>query len=98
MPQRLAPSAVARSARSIAQLRRRLTAVAGRWTWEPAKAVVNRAKHGLKFETAVLVFGDAFHASKPDPHPDGDRWHHRTCWVSVATCDSHLAGRTRRRR
>jgi len=32
-------------------------------------------KHGLSFETAVLVFDDPFHASKPDPHPDGDRWH-----------------------
>jgi uncharacterized protein len=21
------------------------------------------------------VFDDPFHASKPDPHPDGDRWH-----------------------
>jgi uncharacterized DUF497 family protein len=29
----------------------------------------------LSFETAVLVFDDPLHASKPDPHPDGDRWH-----------------------
>ncbi len=45
-----------------------------RWIWEPDKAVANRSKHGLSFETAVLVFDDPFHASKPDPHPDGDRW------------------------
>ena len=45
------------------------------WTWDPEKAAANRAKHGLSFETAVLVFDDPFHASKPDPHPDGDRWH-----------------------
>jgi uncharacterized DUF497 family protein len=31
-------------------------------------------KHGLSFETAVLVFDDPLHASKPEPHPDGDRW------------------------
>jgi uncharacterized DUF497 family protein len=45
-----------------------------RWTWNPDKAAGNRAKHGLSFETAALVFDDPFHASKPDPHPDGDRW------------------------
>jgi uncharacterized DUF497 family protein len=45
-----------------------------RWTWDPRKAAANRAKHGLSFETAVLVFDDPLHASKPDPHTDGDRW------------------------
>jgi hypothetical protein len=29
----------------------------------------------LSFETAVLAFDDPLHASRPDPHPDGDRWH-----------------------
>jgi uncharacterized protein len=46
-----------------------------RWTWDIDKAKANRAKHCLSFETAVLVFDDPLHASKPDPHPDGDRWH-----------------------
>jgi hypothetical protein len=46
-----------------------------RWTWDIGKAKANRAKHGLSFETAALVFDDPLHASKPDPHPDGDRWH-----------------------
>jgi len=46
-----------------------------RWTWDPDKAAANRAKHGLSFETAVQVFDDPLHASKPDPHPGGDRWH-----------------------
>jgi uncharacterized protein len=46
-----------------------------RWTWDPEKAATNRTKHGLSFETAVLVFDDPLHASKPDPHPDGDRWY-----------------------
>ena len=45
-----------------------------RWTWDPDKAVANRIKHGLSFETAVLVFDDPLHASKPDLHPEGDRW------------------------
>lgn len=46
-----------------------------RWTWDPGKAAANRAKHGLSFELAAAVFEDPFHLSKPDPHPDGDRWH-----------------------
>jgi uncharacterized DUF497 family protein len=45
-----------------------------RWIWNPDKAAANRSKHGLSFETALLVFDDPFHASKTDPHPDGDRW------------------------
>jgi uncharacterized DUF497 family protein len=44
------------------------------WTWDPTKAAINRTKHGLSLETAVLVFDDPLHASKHDPHPDGDRW------------------------
>ena len=42
------------------------------WTWDPDKAAANRVKHGLSFETAVLVFDDPLHASKPDPHRFGD--------------------------
>jgi uncharacterized DUF497 family protein len=45
------------------------------WSWDAKKAATNRTKHGLSFETAVRVFNEPFHASKPDPHPDGDRWH-----------------------
>jgi uncharacterized DUF497 family protein len=43
------------------------------WTWDSKKAAANRAKHGLSFQTAERVFDDPLHASKPDPHPDGDR-------------------------
>jgi uncharacterized DUF497 family protein len=46
-----------------------------RWTWDRDKARANRTKHGLSFETAVLVFDDPLQLSRPDPHPDGDRWH-----------------------
>ena len=45
------------------------------WTWDPGKAAANHVKHGLSFETAAMVFDDPLHASKPDSHPDGDRWH-----------------------
>jgi uncharacterized protein len=45
-----------------------------RWTWDPVKTMTNRAKHGLSFETAVRVFDDPLHMSRPDHHPDGDRW------------------------
>jgi uncharacterized protein len=45
-----------------------------RWIWDSDKAASNRSKHGLSFETALLVFDDPLHASKPDPHPDGNRW------------------------
>jgi uncharacterized DUF497 family protein len=46
-----------------------------RWSWDRKKAAANRTKHGLSFETAARVFDDPFHVSKPDLHPDGDRWH-----------------------
>jgi uncharacterized DUF497 family protein len=45
-----------------------------RWTWDSDKAAANLSKHGLSFETAGFVFDDPLHASKPDPHPAGDRW------------------------
>ncbi len=45
-----------------------------RWIWDQDKAAANRSKHGLSFETAVLVFDDPLHASQPDLHPAGDRW------------------------
>jgi uncharacterized protein len=44
------------------------------WTWDPRKAAANLAKHGVSFQTAVLVFDDPLQFSRPDPHPDGDRW------------------------
>jgi len=44
------------------------------WTWDPDKDAANRRKHRVSFETAAFVFDDPMHASRPDPHPDGDRW------------------------
>jgi uncharacterized DUF497 family protein len=34
----------------------------------------NKRDHGLSFETAQRVFDDNLALSRPDPHPDGDRW------------------------
>jgi uncharacterized protein len=45
-----------------------------RWTWRDEKHRINRRDHGLSFETAQLVFDDPLAVSRPDPHPDGDRW------------------------
>jgi hypothetical protein len=45
-----------------------------RWIWNAEKAKVNLLKHGIAFSEAALVFRDPLHASRLDPHPDGDRW------------------------
>jgi uncharacterized DUF497 family protein len=45
-----------------------------RWTWQDEKNRTNKRDHGLSFETAQLVFNDELAVSRPDPHPDGDRW------------------------
>ena len=44
------------------------------WTWRDEKNRTNKRDHGLSFETAQLVFDDPLAVSRPDPHPDGDRW------------------------
>lgn len=44
------------------------------WIWDDRKAATNLRKHGIAFEDALAVFDDEFHATWPDPHPDGDRW------------------------
>jgi hypothetical protein len=45
-----------------------------RWIWDEEKAKGNFLKHQVAFSEAALVFEDPLHASRPDPHPDGDRW------------------------
>jgi uncharacterized DUF497 family protein len=46
------------------------------WVWDAAKDKLNRKKHrGLSLAAAVPVLeGDPKAISRPDPHPDGDRW------------------------
>jgi len=45
-----------------------------RWIWSVDKNKTNKAKHGISFETAQLVFDDPLAMSRRDSHPDGDRW------------------------
>jgi uncharacterized DUF497 family protein len=45
------------------------------WTWDPRKNARNLAKHGLPLASRALVLnGDPRAVSRPDIHPDGDRW------------------------
>jgi uncharacterized protein len=43
------------------------------WVWDEAKNRSNRSKHGLGFETAILVFEDEHAASRLDPFADEER-------------------------
>lgn len=46
-----------------------------RFEWDEEKNRVNKAKHGVSFETARLAFDDPFHLSLQDRHEDGEeRW------------------------
>jgi hypothetical protein len=43
--------------------------------WDELKNRSNRQKHGVSFETAVLVFDDAHQVSRPERTVDGEvRW------------------------
>ncbi len=45
------------------------------WIWDPAKDALNRSKHRLPLAAgAAVLTGDALALSRPDPHPDGNRW------------------------
>jgi uncharacterized DUF497 family protein len=44
------------------------------WVWSDETNRTNKRDHGLSFDTARLVFNDPLAMSRPDPHPDGDRW------------------------
>ena len=47
-----------------------------KYTWDEAKNKTNLAKHGVDFETAVLVFEDPFCIAFADSIKDGEtRWH-----------------------
>ncbi len=45
-----------------------------RWTWDPEKDRINRRKHGISFQTAILVFDDRNMWTEPDPYPYEERW------------------------
>jgi uncharacterized DUF497 family protein len=47
-----------------------------RFEWDRAKAERNRAKHGVSFDLACLVWDDPRHLLLPDRVVDGEeRWH-----------------------
>jgi uncharacterized DUF497 family protein len=45
-----------------------------RWIWNAEKNAINKRKHRISFETAVLVFDDPLATSRRDPYPDEERW------------------------
>ena len=46
-----------------------------RFVWDEVKSRSNLRKHGLSFETGMLVFDDPFHVTRQDRVVDGEaRW------------------------
>jgi uncharacterized protein len=45
-----------------------------RWIWDDQKNRVNQQKHGLGFETALLVFNDPLALSRRDSYSGEERW------------------------
>ncbi len=47
----------------------------GRWIWDAEKDLANRAKYGLSLALGALVLDhDPLAVTRPDPHPDDNRW------------------------
>lgn len=45
------------------------------FTWDERKNQINKQKHGISFETAILAFNDAHQVSRPERTVDGElRW------------------------
>lgn len=45
-----------------------------RFEWDPKKSRRNKAKHGVSFELAVLVFDDPHAVNLPNDCEDEERW------------------------
>ncbi len=45
-----------------------------RWAYDPNKDTINRRQHGLPLSIGELALSDPLVLSRPDLHPDGDRW------------------------
>jgi uncharacterized DUF497 family protein len=56
-----------------------------RFEWNPAKAVANRRKHGVSFETAIRVFADPFALTIPERIEDGEQR-----WQTIGCVDGHV--------
>jgi uncharacterized DUF497 family protein len=52
-----------------------LTRLIVQFTWDERKNRINSRKHGISFETALLVFGDPYQVSRLDREVEGElRW------------------------
>jgi len=45
-----------------------------RFVWDNNKSAANKAKHGIDFETAKIVFDDSLALSRRDIYPYEERW------------------------
>jgi uncharacterized DUF497 family protein len=45
-----------------------------RWVWDPDKDAKNRRRHRIPLSLGEIGLADPLALSRPDPHPDGDRW------------------------
>ncbi len=43
------------------------------WRWDPAKSKGNSQKHGISFETALLIFNDPLALTVQDPYAGEER-------------------------
>jgi uncharacterized DUF497 family protein len=44
------------------------------WNWDSDKDTINDEKHGIDFQTAILVFEDPYTITEEDPYPYEQRW------------------------
>ena len=44
------------------------------WNWDSDKDSTNDEKHGIDFQTAILVFDDPYSITEEDPYPHEQRW------------------------
>ena len=56
-----------------------------RFTWDERKNRANRRKHGVSFETAMLVFADRFVIFEQDREVDGE-----ARWQAVGTVNEQI--------
>ena len=54
-----------------------------RFEWDPEKSAANLNKHGVAFQEAATVFGDAFAITFPDPDHSSDEERHLTFGLSL---------------
>ena len=59
-----------------------------RFVWDEVKNRANKAKHGVRFEIAKLVFDDPLHVSVPDRHERGQE----SDGCIVVECGENRAG------